>query len=415
MVPAMGKPKTLVGSDPDLGAFLVRKGILTQAQLEEVFQLQRQTAESAGVMPWLGDLLVQKGYLPDREKLKALGPESSAPLQCDTCVASFEVWYFNEASAYPCPSCGGALSRPPPAGPADELRQAVAKRQKILGALVAGCAVALAVFIFLLARPDPARPIVDRAYAHLEDEDWEALEADLLEIEEKSARHPAIPFFRQKLDRRKADQDRRLREWQEAVDALKSRSLEAGLRDLRVRVKESPGMKDAFLSGFRKALAEMDQAIVREGRALSEGGVPAPEWLEKDVKDRARLLRERARGILDLEKDPEFTYKSSPDLSALPERLQRIIDYRGTWELRVNVAPFAEVVVRRGTAELGRDWTPVVLRGIEVADGAARVDLYWPSRDAPRAQRGMDLSSLRNGQVVYIGGDLESDKVQVSR
>ncbi len=413
----MEEARVLMGSDQDLGNFLVRRNVITATQLEDLFQLQRQVQSSSGTMPWLGQLVLDKGYVADKDALRSLGSGSSAPLRCQTCGTSFQVWYYDPAASYSCPACEGVLGKDtgPVASPMADLHRAIRQRQRILTGLLCGLGVSLVLLIILLARKDPARPIVQRAHRHLSEEDWAALEADVQEIEKLSKKNPAISFFRQKLDRRKGDLDRRRKEWQEALDALKSLPLEEGLRALKARYKESSDMQEEFLAGLQKTLAEIDQALVQEGQAALGNGVPGANWLGDTLKDRARRVMDRARGIIGLEKDAVFPYKASLALSALPGQLQKIVSYRGTWELKVNVAPFAEVVVRSGTKEMARDWTPLVLRGLDIGGGDCQVDLFWPSRDDPRQRHTADLSALRNGQVVLVGGDLESGRVQVSR
>jgi hypothetical protein len=79
------------------------------------------------------------------------------------------------------------------------------------------------------------------------------------------------------------------------------------------------------------------------------------------------------------------------------------------------VAPFAEVVVRSGSKEIARDWTPLVLRGLDIGGGDIHVDLSCPSIQDARLKHTVALASLKHGQVVVIGGDLESDRIDVRR
>jgi len=418
----MGSPAIVSGTDADLGAALVRLGRITPGQLQEAVRAQ-ELAGTSGPKPWLGQVLVDRGFVPDREALKSAGLETSAPLRCAGCDKPFQVWYYNPGSDYPCPSCGktlepeGGAEAAPPAEdtPQAALHRTIRQRTNILYGLVAALGLALIVLVILAARPNRARPIIQRCQQDVEDKDWEALAEDLKALEKVAPKHPAVATYRAKLDQRQADFDRRRKEWQGLLAALRTQSLADALRGIRPRFQDCPDLQLEFKEGLLKAFGELDQACVRDGQALAGDGRPRPEWLSEDLRKNARLLQERARALAALQTDPEFPYKAGAGLAELPDRLQKILDYRGTWDLCASVAPFAEVVVRSGSKELARDWTPVVLRGLEIGGGTLQVDLACPSVQDARLKHTVDLTSLKHGQRVVIGGDLEMNRIDVRR
>jgi hypothetical protein len=280
---------------------------------------------------------------------------------------------------------------------------------------VAALGVAVIVLVVLAARPNRARPIIQRCQEDVEDKDWEALEEDLRSLEKVAPRHPAVATYRARLDQRRADLERRRKEWQGLLSAMKAQSLADALRGLRPRFQDCPDLQVEFKEGLLRTFGELDLACVREGQALAGDGRPRPEWLSEDLRKNVRLLQERARALSGLQTDAEFPFKGSSGLAELPDRLQKILDYRGTWDLCASVAPFAEVVVRSGSKELARDWTPVVLRGLEIGGGTLQVDLACPSVQDARLKHTVDLTSLKHGQRVVIGGDLELNRIDVRR
>lgn len=414
----MGSPAVVSGTDADLGEALVRLGRLAPEQLQEAVRFQEEAAKSSGRKPWLGQVLLDKGFVPDRDALKSAGLETSALMRCPGCDTSCQVWYHNPAGSYPCPSCGQTLEPAGGAGadsPQAALHRKIRQRTNLLYGLIAALGLSIVGLVVLAARPNRARPIIQRCQEDLEDKDWEALEEDLKALEKVAPKHPAVATYRARLDQRRADLDRRRREWQGLLSAMKTQSLADALRGLRPRFQDCPDLQVEFKEGLLKAFGELEQACVREGQTLAGDGRPRPEWLSEDLRKNARLLQDRARAMAALQADPEFPYKVGPGLAELPDRLQKILDYRGTWDLCASVAPFAEVIVRSGSKEIARDWTPVVLRGLEIGGGTLQVDLACPSAQDARLRHTVDLPSLRHGQRVVIGGDLELNRIDVRR
>jgi hypothetical protein len=411
------QPAVITGSDVDLGEVLIQKGLLTPGQLDEARQLQQKTGASTGLTPALGRLLVEKGYLPSQEKLRSLGQETSALLYCSKCGAAYQVWYHNAASAYECPTCGGKLGKDakPAPSPAADLQQVIQQRLKLLGGLSTGLFVGLVLLIILATRKDPARMIIQQANKHLAAKEWGLLEADVKQIEKISAKHPAIPFYRDKMAHHAAENDKKRKEWLDTVALLKIHAMDDVLTTLRAKFAEVPDMQEFFKSSVLQALAEVDGVCVADAQSVAGDGVPKPDWLKEDAKKRAQTALDRCRAMAALEKDALFPYKASPAIAATMEQLKRVVAYEGTWELRVNVAPYAEVVVRSGATVVEKGWTPLGKKGIEVGGGNFQVDLCWPSAADAKLKRTVDVTAVKNGHLVLVGGDLEAGRVNVQR
>ena len=87
----------------------------------------------------------------------------------------------------------------------------------------------------------------------------------------------------------------------------------------------------------------------------------------------------------------------------------------GTFNLRINVAPFADVVVLRADEVVARQFTPLGLLGLEVGEDY-RVELSWPSREAPQHRVIRKLSDLRRGGTVEVSGHIaRADSIEVSQ
>ena len=87
----------------------------------------------------------------------------------------------------------------------------------------------------------------------------------------------------------------------------------------------------------------------------------------------------------------------------------------GTFDLRINVAPFADVVVLRANEVVARQFTPLGILGLEVGEDY-QVELSWPSREAPQHRVTRKLSDLREGGVVEVSGHIaRADSIRVSK
>jgi hypothetical protein len=129
------------------------------------------------------------------------------------------------------------------------------------------------------------------------------------------------------------------------------------------------------------------------------------------MKDAARKCRERITQLQALSTDPDFRFQARPQLAAERDGLDRLLAYEGIWDLRVNVAPFARVTLRRGSRVLAEEWTPLGVRGLEVA-GDYRLELVWPSGEKPDRKVDVDLKDLRHGTRVVLTGDMTKSDVR---
>ena len=88
-----------------LGKLAVREGICTQDQVDECFQIQSMTQSTAP----LGDILLYKGYLSDRELKALLARREKKVMACLACRLSFSVVTLSGGQSARCPRCKGPL------------------------------------------------------------------------------------------------------------------------------------------------------------------------------------------------------------------------------------------------------------------------------------------------------------------
>jgi len=159
------------------------------------------------------------------------------------------------------------------------------------------------------------------------------------------------------------------------------------------------------------AYASMREA---EGAALAAPGRPRRDWLEEDVRARARAL------LADLELAGEVNRRSAlldvhpADLSKAAEAARAVLDWRGTFTLAVNIHPWAEVRVLVG----GRDFSGDAARQ-ENLTPARRADLPVGPVRLEFAREGATKilevpgAELRDGAVLRVWGTFDRLERQV--
>ncbi len=94
-----------------LGQWLVRHEHATEGQIQECLVGQREAVEAGRTPPRLGELLVEKGYVPREVVLRALSQQKKTLLKCPDCRRQFNVVGFDETKTYTCRTCGGTLKK----------------------------------------------------------------------------------------------------------------------------------------------------------------------------------------------------------------------------------------------------------------------------------------------------------------
>ncbi len=105
---AEGEP---AGAPLPLGEALIREGLVTRRELDEVVAHQREEARR-GVFLRLGELLVARGLVDEATVARVLAAQGRVILFCATCSVQFNVVDFDPRRTYRCVHCDGQLAQP---------------------------------------------------------------------------------------------------------------------------------------------------------------------------------------------------------------------------------------------------------------------------------------------------------------
>ncbi len=252
--------------------------------------------------------------------------------------------------------------------------------------------------------------LVSIAREHLAASNWSALETDAENLRKVDPGHPLIAEIEKAMTGHEADLERRRQAWAAGVARLRQESLPLVLDSLRAPFREAGELREQFDEPLRTTLQEVQETVETQARELVGSG-PREGWLDEKVKLSARACRERIAHLQALGSDADFPFKAAAALGPLRDGLDQLLAYEGLWDLRVNVAPFARVTLRRGGRVVAEEWTPLGLRGLEVA-GEYRVELAWSEPDRPERKLAMDLEDLRHGARVVLTGDMTQGDVR---
>ncbi|HYF01297.1 MAG TPA: protein kinase [Planctomycetota bacterium] len=276
------------------------------------------------------------------------------------------------------------------------------------------CAAVITGALWYTARKGNANvlePLVATAREHLGASDWAALRTDAENIRKVDPRHPLVAQIENILAAREADLARRRDAWAAGVARVGEGSLGEALLALRPLYRDAGELREAFADQLQRALLEAQNAAENEARELIGAG-PREEWLDPAVKQRAAQCRDRIGVLQSLAADADFPFKPSAALAGLSNGLARLLAYQGIWDLRVNVAPYARVTLRRDGRVVAQEWTPVGLRGLEVT-GKYQVEVAWPDPEKPAKTVALDLADLRHKATLVLTGDITRSEVKV--
>lgn len=261
--------------------------------------------------------------------------------------------------------------------------------------------------------PPPAAPgseVSLLASGLLADGKWPEFRGAVAELRRRAPNHPKLEEFEKAIAAREDRIERSRKEWTAAVEQL---ATTADPDDLRRRLAEFTETEDEFRTSLRRSIDRWNASLLKDSRELSGDG-PSDAWISEGSKKRATSL---LRALETLEQVVRSTGLDHDPGSAaeMRARLGKLLAYRGQWSLRANVAPFAELRILRGGRECARDFTPAIVKALDLDSEDVELELFWPSmRDPQRRWKG-PLSGLRAGERVVVSGSLESMDIRVER
>jgi serine/threonine protein kinase len=243
---------------------------------------------------------------------------------------------------------------------------------------------------------------------------WAALRVVADDLSNLDPNHPKISAFRKAFTDHEELVARTNREWNADLDRIRREPLSKVLPALRDKFRRLPELQAGMRASLKSELVAMQQRVLGESNRLVGTGA-RPAWVEEIIKQNARECKEQFETLTSLDQDKEFPYPKEADVATAIEGLTRVIDYQGTWSLRVNVAPFAQITVLRADKELASDFTPLGLQELEVVGSSYIVELNWPSRENPKVKMKEEIKDLHHGQTIVIRGDLTKQTLTQER
>ncbi len=98
----------------DLGQVLIGQGLVSEDAVRECLQIQRDTERTGRdvPVPRLGELLVQRGYVTEKQVVEALASQQKTILFCPRCDVQVNVMQRSDVREYKCARCEGTLVQP---------------------------------------------------------------------------------------------------------------------------------------------------------------------------------------------------------------------------------------------------------------------------------------------------------------
>jgi hypothetical protein len=126
-----GEPATPL-SESEVGKLLVASGLITRENIEECLRLQEELRKSGKTSPPLGELVVHRGYVTERQVARVLAYQKKAVFACAGCGVRVSAQPPPPGSRYRCRKCGGALAlvETPASGSAGDTRMALQEGER---------------------------------------------------------------------------------------------------------------------------------------------------------------------------------------------------------------------------------------------------------------------------------------------
>lgn len=254
---------------------------------------------------------------------------------------------------------------------------------------------------------------VNAAEEHLKTNNWAALKTDAENLRRVDPKHPLIARLEKADADHAADLARRRAQWKAELAKLPAGELGAAIEALRPPFRAAGELQKEFGDQLQRSLLEIQDGAENEAREIIGAG-PRVEWLDAKLKTAALASQTKIARLLALATDVDFPFKPAPGLANLKSGLDPVVGYEGLWDLRVNVAPYARVRIRRGAAVVAEEWTPLGVRGLEVADDYT-LELLWPAADKPDQRHALPLKDLKHGASITVTGDMARAALRVER
>ncbi len=241
---------------------------------------------------------------------------------------------------------------------------------------------------------------------------WTSFGEAVIELRRRSPGHPRLAEFETALRTRGEDVQKHRNEWASILNGLSTGALPSTSEDLRIRLEEIPEIEDELRGGLDLAVTRLASSLLEHAREIV--GEPRDSWVSKETKLRAAAVRDRTVEIDRFARDLELSVDLHP-LAEARTLLDPVLAWRGIWNLRINVRPFAEFRIVQEGKERARDFTPSSLVRMEIGPAPAEIELFWPSEKNPQRRWKASLGDLKSGETVVVSGSMDTSDLEVER
>jgi hypothetical protein len=308
-----------------------------------------------------------------------------------------------------------------PSARTTEIRGYFKKRRLRLVALATAPLLAVVLLLswrFRAPSPASAQPIAAGdeiagvASGFLEAGRWTSFGEAVIELRRRAPAHPRLTEFEAALRARGEEVQKHRNEWASLLGGLGSGPIPSSSEEFRSRLEKIPEIEDELRAGLDLAVTRVEATLLEHAREIV--AEPRESWDSKETKVRAAAVRDRAAEIDRFARDLELAADLRP-LGEARTLLEPVIAWRGTWNLRINVRPFAEFRILQDGKERARDFTPSALSRVEIGAAPAELELFWPSEKNPQRRWKTSLGDLKPGQTVVVSGSMDSSDFEVER
>jgi serine/threonine protein kinase len=241
---------------------------------------------------------------------------------------------------------------------------------------------------------------------------WTSFGEAVIELRRRAPGHPRLPEFEAALRNRGEDVQKHRNEWASLLSTLGTGALPSSSEDFRIRLQEIPEIEEELRAGLDLAVTRLASSLLEHAREIV--GEPRDSWESKETKVRAAAVKDRTLEIDRFARDLELAADLHP-LAEARTLLEPVLGWRGTWNLRINVRPFAEFRILQDGKERARDFTPSAFGRMEIGQAPAEIELFWPSEKNPQRRWKTTLGDLKSGQTIVVSGSMDSSDLEVER
>jgi len=255
--------------------------------------------------------------------------------------------------------------------------------------------------------------LVTSASDDLKAKKWSDLQKDIENLKKADPKHDRIAEFEDAYTKHLADMKRRETQWTEELKKFRVAPSKPALEELRTLFREAGDLQTDFSRGLNLVHLAIEKEATDQARELIGSGAD-PRWLDEKVRQPARTCRGMIDYLQALVTDKDFGFKCDDALRTWRDGLDRLLTYEGTWALRVNVDPFAEIIVKRDGKEVAREFTPLGVKELEVGKGY-QIEICWPSEKDAKQKTTKGIDSLKHGEAVVVTGDIKKSDIRVAQ